>query len=1213
MRPRYPSKCSRLSSAQEILLILLLLLAFPGLLLAEQGGDRDPASGLTPITLQLKWKHQFQFAGYYAALEKGFYRDAGFDVQIREHQGQHSPIQTLLRGEADFAVSGADVVIHRAMGDPVVALATIYQHSPYGFLVLSDSGIGSIRDLKGKRVMMGRGVQDAALQAALRRAGLHAGDFELVETTFDPMSLVRGEVVAFNAYVTDQEFTLRAAGYESRNLLPKQLGVDFYGDILVTSEKKIETEPEQVKRFREASLKGWRYALTHPEEIISYILDRYNSQGMSRAHLRFEAQRSRELIQPLLVEIGYMNPERWQHILEVFTELNFVGPGSSIKGLVYQSGQPQPSWVEWLVRNWVAVSIGVLLLFAILLVLMVLQARVLVRRRNSQLIESERKYRTVFNAAPEGMWLIDCNRLTLDVNDRLSQLLGYSAEEMRGRTPLDFVDEENRKIFIEQTGKIETTDQRHYEIALRHRNGYNIPTRINAVTLRDGDGSVLAALAFVEDISERTTMELNLRRSEKNLRTLIDAEPACVKTLDRDGRLLSMNTAGLHMIEADSMEQVRFAEVADLVDESYKEKFRELNQRIFEGGEETLRFSITGLKGKKRWLETHAVPLRDENGEVSVHLGLTRDVTEQVQMEQQIREEKDFLQRVIDSISDSVMVISPDYEVQLANKAARTNMYAGGWKHAEQEKCYQVSAEAGIPCRESGQPCPVSTVLATGKMDRATHIHQTVDGTMRRLELVASPLWNSDGSLRAVIEVARDITEHLELLDKVREQKDHLQHIAHHDPLTNLPNRVLFQDRLEQAIHKAHRSRSLAVVLFVDLDRFKEINDSLGHGYGDRVLQEVAVRFSNCVREDDTIARLGGDEFTFIMESVEKPQFAALMAQKLIASLKDPFVIDDHQLFLTASIGISIYPQDGKTAPTLLRNADAAMYKAKEEGKNTFQYYTEDMTAQAFERIYLETSLRRAIDQDELVVYYQAQVNARTSEVVGVEALVRWQHPDMGVVSPARFIPLAEDTGLIVPIGYKVLRDACRQMSDWKQRGISPGKLAVNLSLKQLGDSRLVEILQQTLKEAGLDPRQLELETTEGFLMKDPEYSVTVLKEIRKLGIGLAIDDFGKGYSSLTYLKRFPLTRLKIDRSFVRDLPDDPEDVAITRAVLALSRSLGLKVIAEGVEKVEQRNFLIAEGCSEIQGYLYSKPVPAEEMTAWLQQGLSLLEDLQAG
>ncbi|MES9898136.1 MAG: EAL domain-containing protein [Sedimenticola sp.] len=1170
---------------------------------AAQNAMEPSASTQSSVRLQLKWRHAFQFAGYYAAHEKGYFREKGLDVTILEHKGKASPIEVMLKGGADYAVSGSDVVIERAKGRPVVALATIFQHSAYAFLVSKASGIERAEDLAGRRVMIGSGVQDAALQALLRRAGVDDEDLIRLQTSFDIQSLIKGDTDAFNAYITDQAYLLQKAGVQFNHLLPKHHGVDFYGDTLVTTEKEIREHPERVKAFREASLKGWEYALKHPNELINLISGRYNTQKMSWEHLSYEARTSQELIQPLLVPIGFMHPDRWLHIKEIFEELGFIPPNSSIAGLIYEEKyEPAPRWALWIEKNWLVFAAGTVMLCIAILLLILLQMQRVITQKTFDLEESKQRYRTVFDAAPEGIWLIDRDRKTLRINECLSRILGYSESEMLGKTPMDFADQENRAIFLEQTAKISTTERRSYEIALKHKDGHNIATYFSAVTLHNPDNSVMSALAFVRDITERKAIEIKLRESEKHLRTLIDAEPACVKTVDKRGRLISMNAAGLAMFDAQSIDQISSTPIVELVDKAYRKEFSDFSQQVFEGKPGTLIFKATGLSGRSLWLETHAVPFRDPEGKITRLLGVTHDVTQRIEMEQELKDESDFLQNVIDGIGDSIMVIDANYEVQLMNDAARESYDTHFSADATHPKCFEIAYQFNAPCSGDDHPCPLKTALRTGKRASVIHGHMYGDDVPIRLELVTSPLHSSDGSLKGVIEVSRDITDHLELLDEVRQQKDHLNHLAHHDSLTNLPNRVLFLDRLEQTISKSRRAHEQVAIFFIDLDQFKQINDSFGHAFGDRVLEEVAVRFNQCVRENDTVARLGGDEFTIIMDALHTPQHATAMAQKLINSLEHPFVIDKHQFYLTASIGISLFPQDGRSADTLLRNADTAMYKAKDEGRNTFQYYTENMTEQAFERILMEVSLRNALKKDELAIYYQPQFNSTSGNLIGMEALVRWQHPELGLVVPARFIPLAEETGLIIQIGEWMLRSACRQIVEWKRQGFNPVKVAVNLSAKQLGNENLLSSINEILEETGCDPTWLELEVTEGYLMKKPEQSIYIMGEIRELGIDLAIDDFGTGYSSLAYLKRFPITRLKIDGSFVRDIPDDPEDMAITRAVIALGKSLNLDVIAEGVETERQQAFLANEGCHHVQGFLYSRPVPAIEASHFLSK-----------
>lgn len=437
---------------------------------------------------------------------------------------------------------------------------------------------------------------------------------------------------------------------------------------------------------------------------------------------------------------------------------------------------------------------------------------------------------------------------------------------------------------------------------------------------------------------------------------------------------------------------------------------------------------------------------------------------------------------------------------------------------------------------------------------------------------------------------------------ELRAQKNILDYQAHHDSLTGLPNRILFSDRLEQAITKAKRQKTEFAVLFIDLDRFKQINDSLGHSIGDKVLQIIAKRLQGVMRREDSISRLGGDEFTVLVQDLEKGMNASLLAKKIISSLSEPINIEEHLLYITASIGISVFPNDGISANNLLKYADAAMYKAKEEGKNNFQYYSSEMTEKAFERVVMEASLRKALDNNEFVVYYQPQIDGKTDKIIGMEALVRWLHPNAGLVFPDKFIPLAQETGLILAIDQWVMKSAMKQIAKWYEMGLNPGILALNLAMKQLSQEGCANKLGLLLKESGCRPEWLELEVTESEIMKNPQNAIEVLRKISDMGIELAVDDFGTGYSSLSYLKRLPIDKLKIDKSFVDGLPDDEEDVSIARAVIALAHSLKLIVIAEGVETKEQKEFLVENGCDNIQGYYYSKPIPSEEMEKLLQK-----------
>ncbi|BAF72332.1 bifunctional diguanylate cyclase/phosphodiesterase [Sulfurovum sp. NBC37-1] len=464
-----------------------------------------------------------------------------------------------------------------------------------------------------------------------------------------------------------------------------------------------------------------------------------------------------------------------------------------------------------------------------------------------------------------------------------------------------------------------------------------------------------------------------------------------------------------------------------------------------------------------------------------------------------------------------------------------------------------------------------------------------------------SLLKNQNGETTEVVSLIHDITEQKKAEAVLQEQKNILRYQAHHDALTRLPNRVLFFDRLEQSIRKTARSEKDFALFFIDLDKFKHINDSLGHSIGDRVLRVTAKRIKETIRQEDTLARLSGDEFTVIMEDLGHPEDASVLAEKILLVLQKPMYIDEYTLYISGSIGISLYPQDAMDTESLLKYADTAMYKAKENGRNTFEFYAPEMTEYALERIAMKTSLKEAIEKEELCVHYQPQIDARAECIIGVEALVRWQHPTRGLLHPEAFISLAEDTGLIVDIDKWVMRTAMKQVSTWHQEGLVSDVLALNISIKQLEGHNFMEEIAACLDDFDFKPKWLELEIPEGQVMKNHTETIERLKELSVMGIGISIDDFGTGYSSLSLLKRLPINRLKIDKSFIEFIPNE-EDVAIVKAIIALANSLKLDVIAEGVETDDQKDFLVENGCTKIQGYYYSRPIASEQMKHFLQK-----------
>lgn len=578
------------------------------------------------------------------------------------------------------------------------------------------------------------------------------------------------------------------------------------------------------------------------------------------------------------------------------------------------------------------------------------------------------------------------------------------------------------------------------------------------------------ALESFDRDTARKRAEDALQKNQKHLLAIIENEPECVKLVDTRGNLLEMNPAGLAMLEADSLEEVQKYTLIDYILPEWQAAFIALHKQVMNGENALLEFEVQGLKGTRRWLETHATPLRDNDGNVTMLLGITRDTTER--------------------------------------------------KH----------------------------------------------------------------------------------------QEERIRYLANFDHLTGLPNRTQLDNRIKDLLSFSKRNNTHFVVIFLDLDRFKEINDSLGHSVGDTLLIESSTRLISLLREEDTVARLGGDEFIILLPNTQV-EGAAQVAQKLLDAFKTSFHIENHELSISISIGISLYPNDGTDFETLYKNADTAMYRAKRSGRDTFYFFTDEMQRFSIRNLELGNALRHALNRNELHLHYQPQFSALDGTIIGAEALLRWTHPDFGVVSPTEFIPIAEENGTILSIGEWVLRTAVHQAKTWMDQGYPPIIMAVNLSAVQFRSSNLPLRISTILQEVGLPAEYLELELTESMAMHDPQRAINVMNDLNERGVRMSIDDFGTGYSSLNYLKKFNIYKLKIDQSFIRDIDIDPEDKAIVAAIIIMAKSLGLQTIAEGVETIEQLEYLREQGCGEIQGYYFSKPLPKEVFEVFREShGLSPAE-----
>ncbi|HEX7983646.1 MAG TPA: EAL domain-containing protein [Duganella sp.] len=914
------------SRLRAILSLLVLLLAAPA-------GAQDK------VTLRLKHLHQFQFAGYYAALEQGYYREAGLDVRILEGVDGNQAERDVLSGTAEYGVAGSSLLLARLAGKPVVVLGVIFQHSPFGLAMRQSGGEPDIRRLIGKRAMIGSLSDEAGntdeLLAYLVKEGVPVGSIQRVAPSFDPHDLIDGKVDAMAVYTTNEPDLFDRLGFPYDLYSPRAVGIDFYGDNLFTSEREIASHPARVRAFRAASMRGWQWAMSHQEETADLILNKYSRRN-DRAHLLYEARQMVGLVQPVLVEIGYMNPERWRHIADVYAGLGMLPKAVSFDGFLYDGDDKRGSLV-WLYRVLGAVAVALVLAAAVHFSLLARERK----RALDAIRKGEQRFRTMFEASPLGIALIDSVSYEYrDLNLRYLEIVGRSQQELRAGRWLDIAHPDDAAQIKAQMAQL--TAQR--------QSGFKATSRL----LRPNGDTV--------------------------------------------------------------------------------------------------------------WIDMSITVLDTEAAGHPHHLCMIEDVTAK--------------------------------------------------KHSE------------------------------------------------------TLIWQQ----------------------------------ANFDALTQLPNRRMFHDRLAHDIVKSQRERSSLAVLFIDLDHFKEVNDTLGHHQGDILLVDAARRISACVRKSDTVARLGGDEFTVILSTLGQTERVELIAQQIIDSLRAPFALGQEQAFVSASIGITLYPDDARDIDDLLKHADQAMYAAKGAGRNRYSFFTPALQVAALNRMRLTNDLRGALAGGQFALYFQPIVHLESGRVHKAEALIRWNHPQRGVVSPLEFIPLAEASGLICDIGEWVFRESAQWVRRWRREHQADFQVSVNQSpLEFQREDGSYEAWLAHLRALELPGQSVVVEITEGLLLDANTAVSNKLLQLRDAGIQVALDDFGTGYSSLSYLKKFDIDYLKIDRSFTRNLAPDSSDMALSGAIIVMAHKLGLKVIAEGVETPEQRDLLAAAGCDYGQGYLFAKPMPADEFDAFLR------------
>jgi len=996
-------KCGRLYVPLVFLIMMFFMSSFTSAELNLKA-DSNSNKPLTPITVQLKWLHQFQFAGYYAAVAKGYYQQAGFDVSLKEAGPQINPVDEVLSGRANFGIANSELMLYHLNGEPVIALAAIIQHSPIVLMSLKSANILSPQDLIGKKLMYPAGHYGANTLGILLKEGIQKSQVESIPLSYNIYDLIEGKVDAMVGYVTDQPYLLKEKGIDYNLIDPRTYGIDFYGDVLFTSEQLAEDKPDQVVKFRAATLKGWRYAIEHPDEMVELILSQY-PVVKTKSELQYEAQETIKLIVPKLVDLGHMNPGRWQAIAETFIELNMTDGIYEDDGFIYT---PEKEQAYQILKLFIQIAGVLVMLIAICIAILFYF--------NKQL---------KLAIAEKTVYLTKANR----------ELIVYTKQLKEKEGELFSLNKNLEKHVISRT---ETINKVNHELTI--------------------------------EIEQRKLRELSLQLLSK----AIESSSSVVLIIDKQ-----------HVI--------RYASTAFL--------------------------TLTGLT---------------------------------------------------------------DQEIQDQPIKALENRLT-------------------LPEISNADFSPNSKGVVESELECIG-----VDGVTRWLNTAISLLWSDNQEISHYVIVFDDITA-------LKNRKDEMEKIALYDPLTGLENRVLFKTRLEKIIQNLQRNEVKTALLFIDIDDFKSINDSLGHETGDHVLKTVAERLKTHTRKNDTVSRVSGDEFIILLNDIHAYDDASKVTRHIIESFKKPIMMNEREIFVTVSIGISVTPDDSVSETELINNADLAMYRAKQNGGNSYHFFCEDMNAEIRQKNIIELELKEAIRDENFFLTYLPVINLENSNIVGAEALIRWQFSEENVRNPHDFIPIAEESGSIIPMGLWVMKQAFADIQKLLASQVKHIKISVNIACRQLKDKHFISDVRKLFSPHPNYIKYFEFEITENCFIENQTENINALNDLRKMGFAIALDDFGTGYASLSYLQRIPVDTIKIDRSFLNELSGDNGNSELIQATVAMAHQLNLKVVAEGVENETQVEFLTSIGCDMGQGFYYDSPMLIDQLIARFSGEKSTYSTLVSG
>ncbi|MBI3285559.1 MAG: EAL domain-containing protein [Burkholderiales bacterium] len=881
-------------------------------------------------------------------------------------------------------------------------------------------------------------------------------------------------------------------------------------------------------------------------------------------------------------------------------KLDLPVPGGVWQLLAAPGARAGERWL-WASKYFVSLLAASILLAG--LVWLVLQRQKLIEVRNALLSEQlaskeqtegrlaaeENRFQSMFDSSPDPTWIIDGHQFAT-CNQAAVKILGYaSKDDLRHTHPSRLSPEfqaDGEASYSKAERMMRLAEERglhRFEWIHTRLDGSNFPAEVTLSRMTLKGRQVIYCVW--RDISERKAAEAKVAENQQLLHAVVENAPAQVFVFDATGKLILCNQQ-FEKAAGHPREDLVGRDRSTFLPAEIAREHLENDLQVLATGQ-TISFEENNLEpdGKHIYLTVKS-PLYSASGAAWAVVGVSTDITQRKRSENESR----LAATVFEHTADGIIIADSQANIVSVNRAF--------------SEITGYSAADAIGSKPSMLKSEHQDALFYQNMWDAILEDGVWQGEIwnRRKNGELFPCWQTITAVRGIAgEIDNFVSVFSDIAAIKRSQKE-LEHLAHFDILTELPNRALFKDRASHAFEQARRYQHKVALLLLDLDGFKTVNDSLGHPVGDRLLQRVAARLKKCVRTDDTVARMGGDEFAVVLSNLSRGEDAIEAARKILLSTQDAYSIDDHSVRVTASIGIAVFPDDGEDINDLIRNADAAMYEAKGSGRNNYRFYQIEMTQAAQLRLDNERGLRRAIEHDEFEVWYQPQICLASGAYLGAEALLRWRDPERGLISPLEFVPLAESSGMIIPIGELVLQTVCRDVRRWMDAGLDTGRLAINVAGPQLYRSDFVGALRRSLKQYRIPPGALEIEVTETFMMENPDEIRNILNAVQNLGITTAIDDFGTGYSSLAYLKELPIDTLKIDRAFIRDLPGNASDIAIVRAILALGHSMGFNVIAEGIETPEQRDFLQAEGCKEGQGYCFAKPMPGLEFAVWLRR-----------